>query len=170
GQLPEEPRVDRAERQLAALSRCSRTFNIVQQPADLAAGEVGVDHQAGLLLDGLEVTLLAEFIAELGGAAILPDDGIVNRPAGAAIPDHGGLALVGNADGSHFLGRLTVTLQPLGGHRALGVPDLFGVVLDVAAGGENLREFLLSDGADRSGMVEKDGPRTRCSLIEREDE
>ena len=35
---------------------------------------------------------------ELVGAGVLPDDGVVHRLAGAAVPQHGGLALVGDAD------------------------------------------------------------------------
>jgi len=38
----------------------------------------------------------------LGRAAILPDDGAVQRPAGAAVPEQRGLALVGQADGGEI--------------------------------------------------------------------
>ena len=37
--------------------------------------------------------------ADVGGAAVLPDDGAVHGRAGGAVPHHGGLALVGDADG-----------------------------------------------------------------------
>src|ERR1700693_4501965 len=34
------------------------------------------------------------------GACVLPDDRVVHRLPGVAVPDHGGLALVGDADGN----------------------------------------------------------------------
>ncbi len=37
--------------------------------------------------------------ADVGGAAVLPDDGAVHGLAGRAVPHHRGLALVGDADG-----------------------------------------------------------------------
>ncbi len=40
-----------------------------------------------------------ELAAARSGAAILPDDGIVDGRAGAPIPENGGLALIGDADG-----------------------------------------------------------------------
>ena len=39
-----------------------------------------------------------QFGADVGGAAVLPDDGAVHGLAGGAVPHHGGLALVGDAD------------------------------------------------------------------------
>jgi hypothetical protein len=43
--------------------------------------------------------LRAQLGAQRLGAAVLPDDGVVDRLAGAAVPQHRGLALVGDADG-----------------------------------------------------------------------
>ena len=40
--------------------------------------------------------------AGIGGAAVLPDDGVVDRDAGGTVPDQSGLALIGNADGGNF--------------------------------------------------------------------
>ena len=45
-----------------------------------------------------------ELLAESGGAAILPDDGVVDGLAGGAVPDDGGFALVGDADGGDVAG------------------------------------------------------------------
>jgi len=35
----------------------------------------------------------------IGSAAILPDDGAMHGQAGRAVPEQGGLALIGDADG-----------------------------------------------------------------------
>ena len=47
------------------------------------------------------MALCFELLAESGGAAILPDDGVVDGLAGCAVPDDGGFALVGDADGGN---------------------------------------------------------------------
>ena len=43
-------------------------------------------------------------IAEIRGAAVLPDDGVVDRLAGGAVPEHRGLALIGDADAGDVSG------------------------------------------------------------------
>jgi len=40
-----------------------------------------------------------QFTAAVGGAAVLPHDGIEQRHAGASIPENGGFALIGDANG-----------------------------------------------------------------------
>ena len=70
----------------------------VEQPADLRGGEIGVDHQPGALRHGFGQPLGAPALAQLGGAPVLPDDRVVHRPAGRALPQHRRLALVGDAD------------------------------------------------------------------------
>ena len=46
GQPPDQEGVDGAEEQLAALRPVAGALDVVEQPFDLRAGEVGVDHQA----------------------------------------------------------------------------------------------------------------------------
>ena len=68
----------------------------------------------------------------VGGAAVLPDDGVVDRLAGAAVPDHHGLALVGDADGGDVGGGKPGVGQglPRGGDD--GCPDFLRIVLHPA--------------------------------------
>ena len=73
---------------------------LVEQPAELGGGEVRVEHQAGALADPGFVGLA--LAAEVGGAAVLPDDGPGDGPAGGAVPQHAGFALVGQADGGQL--------------------------------------------------------------------
>ena len=49
GQLPGQPGVDGAEGELAALGARARARDVVEQPGDLGAGEIRVEHQAGPL-------------------------------------------------------------------------------------------------------------------------
>src|SRR5580693_6825610 len=51
-----------------------------------------------ILLAEIFVALRLELTAESGGAAILPDNGVVDRFAGCAVPNDSGLALVSDAD------------------------------------------------------------------------
>src|SRR5438552_3644325 len=47
GQVPEEPGVNGPEGKLAALGTLAGARDVVQQPANFAAGEVSIDHQPG---------------------------------------------------------------------------------------------------------------------------
>ena len=49
GEPPEQIAIDGAEHQLAALGARPRAGDVVQDPGDLGAGEIGIDDQAGLL-------------------------------------------------------------------------------------------------------------------------
>ena len=98
-QLPDEPRLDRAEQQLAALRTLTRAGDVFEQPVDLRAGEIGVDDEASLGAEGIGQALGLERVAVFARPAALPDDGVVDRLAGDLIPDDRGLALVGDADG-----------------------------------------------------------------------
>ena len=81
----------------------------------------------------------AQRARRIGGAAVLPDDGVVDRLAGRAVPDHGGLALVGDADAGDIA---RPRRRPWPAPRARSRPrrpDLLRVVLDPAGRRINLR-------------------------------
>ena len=124
GELPHQPAVDGAERQLAGLGPGPRAGDVVEHPRDLAAGEVGVDDQAGAFADEVFVAVALQAIAEIRGPAVLPDDRVVDGLAGLAIPDDGGLALVGDADGGDVARPQVRAPERLGRHRDLRRPDL----------------------------------------------
>ena len=98
GEAPEQVGVDGPESELSPLGPFARAFYVVEDPGDFGAREIGVEHEAGLLLDPRFVGLVFELANHACGAAVLPDDGIVDGFAGLAVPDHGGFALVGNAN------------------------------------------------------------------------
>ena len=123
GELPDEPAVHRAEQDLAPVGALAEPVHIVQQPAQLRAGEVGGERQAG---PGREEPGV-EGVEDRPGAGVLPDDRVVDGPAGRAVPDERGLPLVGDAD------RLDRPVAGGFGDDRLDVgPDLLGVVLDPA--------------------------------------
>src|SRR5258708_39979744 len=93
GQLPNQPTVNRSEGQLPVFRQFAGVRNVVQDPCDLAGGEIRVDHQPRTPLDQSFMTFGLELIAKAGGATILPDDGIAHRSSSLPIPYDGGLAL-----------------------------------------------------------------------------
>jgi hypothetical protein len=121
------------------MSQLSTVPKVVQEPLQLGAREVGVDAQAGFGLDGVGLAVGPQLGTGGFGATVLPDDGVVNRAAGLAVPDHGGFALVGDAHGVHVTGLQPRFYQHLAGGGQLGAPDFHWVVLDPARLRVNLR-------------------------------
>ncbi len=56
------------------------------------------------MTDVLFQAVALELLADVGSAAALPNDGVVNRLAGLFFPDDGGFALVGDADAGDLIG------------------------------------------------------------------
>ena len=86
-ELPDQPGIHGAERESTRFGALAGARHVVQDPGDLAAGKIGVDHQAGPLRDQRLVTRRFEPVAEFRGAAILPDDRVADRLPGIAVPD-----------------------------------------------------------------------------------
>ena len=106
-----------------------RTGNVLQNPVNFRAGEVGVDDKAGLIPDGLRQALFFQRIAVFRRSAALPDDG--SRP------------LIGDADGGDVVGPGVDLAHGLDGRSVHGGPDLVGVVLHPAGFGEDLGKLPL---------------------------
>ncbi len=77
---------------------------MVQQPLDLGAGKIGIKQQAGARGDHALLSGSLQPGADIGGAAVLPDDGGMDRLAGRTVPDQGRFPLVGDADGRDATG------------------------------------------------------------------
>ena len=137
---------------------------MIQKPADLAGGEVGVDEQARLLRDDLPQAPGLQLIAEGGRPAALPDDGVVDGLPGPPVPEDGGLPLIGDADGRHLPG--VDVAGDLRQSPALRGPDLHGVVLHPARLGVDLAEGILGPGGDFPRLVEEDGPGAGGALVQ----
>ena len=81
GQVPHDPRIDGAEAELAVLGPGPQTRVVFEEPGNLGTGEVGGQRQTGLRSKAVDAVGATEALAELGGAGVLPDDGVV-KPAG----------------------------------------------------------------------------------------
>ena len=112
----------------------------------------------------------AQAFTEFGGAPALPDDGIVERLAALAVPEHRRLALVGNADRDN-LGR---PAQLLAQHRTQAFqhrfPDIIGPVFHPARLWVVLRKLHVGACAQRTTRVHQGHGAARCALVDREDE
>ena len=102
GETPDQKTVDGAEQQLSGFGTAARALNRVENPFDLGAGEIGIEQKPGGVAHHVLMAIIAQNLANLGGAAVLPDDGVVDGAAGGFIPDHGGFALIGDADASNI--------------------------------------------------------------------
>ena len=145
GQVPDDIGVDVAEDHLALLSLGAHTFNIVEDPFDLGAGEVGRQRQTDFLAEAILPAVFGELVADRVGAGILPDDRIVDRLAGRFLPHNSGLTLVGDTDrGNIFRGDVTLLERALD-HFLGALPDFHRVVFDPAGLRVDLFVFLLID-------------------------
>ncbi len=166
GHLPDQPAVDGAEQQFAAAGTLTAALDVVENPLDLGAGEIGVDHQAGGLADVIVHAVALELVADRRALAALPDDGVVDRPAADLVPDDGGLTLVGDADRRHLLVADAGLGQGFDEHAALGRPDFHRIVLDPARLRIDLRELALGDGHHVGVAVQHDGAGAGGALVE----
>ncbi len=105
-QPPDQERVDGAEAKFALCRPRPRALDVGKHPGELRTGEIGIEQQAGLSGEDLLQPLALQLGAIGSGAAVLPDDGIVDRLAGIALPNDNGFALVGDSDsGNGFRSR-----------------------------------------------------------------
>ena len=167
--LEGEPGVDGAETEFAALGAAARTGDRVEQPSELGAGEIWIKQKPRPRADHRLVPRLAQLCTKIRCTTVLPDDGACDgRPRGA-VPEHGRLALVGDADRGDVARRDAGGLHHLIKGRRLRRPDLLRIVLDLARSREMLREFALRDGDDTAVRVEQHGSGARRALVEGED-
>jgi hypothetical protein len=168
-QPPHEIGIDRAEGEFAAFGAGARAGDIVEYPGDLGGAEIRIEPQACALAHQSLAAFSLQFGAGVGGAPVLPDDGVVDGIAAPALPDERGLALIGQTDRcdrARRLRRLGERLAHRGQRRA---PDRLGIVFDPAGVGIKLRELLLRDCDRRRVGAEHQRAGGGRSLIDDED-
>ncbi len=168
-QLPDQPRVNGAECEPARGGPFAGPRNVVEQPTNLAGREIRIDEQARFFLHERTRAVGLQLFAELRGPAILPDDRVMNRVAGGAVPDDRGLALVGDPDSRDLARFESRAAERLDGHADLRRPDFLRVVLDPPGLRKDLLEFFLRDRFDGAVAIEHDGAGTRGPLVEGEE-
>ena len=113
---------------------------VVEQPAHLGGREIGIEQQPGRRAHRVLVPGLAQRVAELGGAPVLPDQRAGERLAGPLVPRDHGLALVGHADRGDALG-------------AAGQRDHLARAFEACAARSRRRRARPSPGADSAASA-----------------
>ena len=165
GQIPDEPRIHVAEQQLAALGALARTRNVIEDPLDLRAGEIGVNEQAGLFLHIRAETVGRELIADGRRAAALPDDCVIDGLAGVLVPDDRRLALVRDADAGDVRRRQAALFKRLAHGKHLTLKDDHRVMFHPARFWVDLREGILRQRHNVALTVENNRAGTGCTLV-----
>ena len=142
-------------------------ISLTEEVGDLRGGEIRVEHQPRPLPHHGEVAVVLERGADVGGAAVLPDDGPVQRPAVGAVEGDQRLALIGDPDGRHGAPGLGEAAPDLGQRGAHGVPDLDGVVLDPSRAREVLGDLAVGDVDDPGLLVHHQCPHAGRPGIDR---
>ena len=154
-QLIDQPGVDIAEGNLALFCPLPYPGDIFQDPFYLGGREIGVDFQPGLFpIAGAPFAFL-NFFTQVGTAAVLPDNEIVDWFTRFQIPYYRRFPLVGNTDGHDIFGCAVGILHGLGDGIFLGLPDLIGVMFDPARLGIDLGKLLLPN-AENVGIPVED--------------
>jgi hypothetical protein len=169
GEVPDQPALHGAEQHLAAFGAFAQSGGVVEHPADAGRGEVGGQGQAGAFGDQVGAGRVPHLLHQALGAGVLPDDGASGGQAGEAVPQDGGLALVGDAGGGDLAGGDGGLGEGLGGDAFQVAPDLQGVVLDPAGFGEVLAVLALRDRHQPPVVVEQDAAGGGGALVDGHD-
>ena len=151
GQVPEDPGVHGPEGEVGPGPHPS----LGQQPVQLGGREVRVEDEAGALPHELQVAGRLQRLAVGGRAPVLPHDRPVERTAGASVPHHRRLSLVGDADRRQRLVELADEVGQGGVDRG---QDVVGLVLDPARLREVLGELAVGPAGRPAGLVDREGP------------
>ena len=168
GEAREQPGVDRARRELAGRGARAGAVDVVEQPGELGRREVRRDHEARPLAQQRRVPGVLQRPADVLGARVLPDDGRRDRPPRRTLPEHDGLALVGDADGDD----LGIRRVPEGRRDDLlgARPDLLRVVLHQARRRVRLAVRRVALGDHTTRLVEQQAARPGRALVDGADE
>ncbi len=170
GHAPEQIAVHGAEGEFASFRPRPRTWDVIEEPGGLGCREVGIEQQPrasgkhGLVAFGLEAR------ANVRRAPVLPDDGIVDRASAGPLPDHGGFALVGDADGCDIRRPDAGLGHGIAHGRNRRAPEVFWIVLDQARSRIALRKLFLRHSRDGQIGAENDSAGGGGPLVQGEDE
>ena len=169
GEVPQQPAIDRAEREVAGLRTPARIGHVVEQPAQLQSGKIAGERQAGPRAKPVLAAVARELRHQRIDARVLPDDRVVHRSAGGAVPQQRGLALVGDADRGEVAVRQVRAAQCLGDDRLGVAPDFQRIVFDPAGPRVDLPVLHLRAGDRCARAVEHDEAGARGALVDRAD-
>src|SRR3546814_4824899 len=88
GQVPDQPAVDGARRQSSGLCSAPSAFDVIQYPGDFRGRKIARERQAGRCAKAVAAALLGHRLEQRFGPHVLPDDRVVDRPAGLRSEEH----------------------------------------------------------------------------------
>ena len=104
GEVVDEPGVDCAKHEVARRRALACAVDVVENPLHLGGREIRVERESRAGAHQLLATLFNQLVDCRRGTTALPYDGVIDGLAAHAVPDHRGLALVGDADGGNAVG------------------------------------------------------------------
>ena len=158
-ELPQKPRVDRAEGEVACRA-CVR-----EQPFELRRREVRIGDQAGALADQLH----RQLGAACGRPPVLPDDRAADRLTTSLVPDERRLALVRDPDRVELPGpdaRVAQRSRRRVEHR---LPDLVGIVLHEPGRREVLAELPVAASERLQRVIQDEAGGAGRPLVDRKE-
>src|SRR5215510_192334 len=118
---------------------------MIENPTQFQRAEVGSQGQTSCRAEAVLTTLPSEFCDVSRDAHILPDNRIVNRFTGFPVPNKGGFALIGDANGGQITRTQAALLHSFCNDFLRALPDFFRVMLHPARLGKDLLMFFLRD-------------------------
>jgi hypothetical protein len=168
-EIPDEPAFNGAAQRLA-LSGCTfKSWNVVEEPAQLRTREIGGKGKAGLRPKTIWSSLTGQLLAERISTRVLPDNGRGVGLASFSIPDDKSFALVRNANGSDFLAFDAGLSQRFMEDSLCVLPNFHGVVFYPTRLRVVLRMFLLGQTNKLRGAIENQAAGACGALVDRKD-
>ena len=165
---PQQKRIDGAESEIAVGGAAGEGFVAAEHPRDFSGGKIRIEKQPAFFVGGGLESVGAHLAADVGGAAVLPNNRAPDGLAARALPQQSRLALIGDADGGDVGGARAGFGYRFAGGGEERFPDVFRIVLDPARARKMLRELALREGDRAQIGIEQNRPRRSRALIERE--
>jgi hypothetical protein len=165
GEPSHDPAVDRPSAKFPGSGSLPETI-ISQQPLELCGGEIRIEQQTGPFPDPILPPLSAKLLTSGCGTTVLPHHRPVHGSKRVTLPYHDRLALIGDPNcGRLFSGRGNGLVRRSDGGRK----QFLGVVLDPPWFREMLGNFTIAATQHGSVLVDHQGRRSCCPLVECED-
>ena len=142
---PDQPAVDCAEQQLSGISSLAGACDVLEDPTELWAAEVARERQTRRITQTILPSVCCQSSTDLVCACVLPDECVMNWPAGLSIPDDGCFTLVRYADGSKTFGAYPRIAERSRDDLGRVVPDLERIVLNPTRSRKDLFVLFLGE-------------------------
>ena len=165
-QFPDQPGLNRSEKEFPTFRLFSCTLYIVQNPFYFGRRKIGIDHETCLLTEFLCESLFLEGVAVLGSSAALPDDCMINGISGILIPYNCRFSLIGNSDRRNIRSLRTDHIHGFHRYAKHTRPDFIRIMLHPARLRKVLMELALCYTAHFTFFIKQDAPVAGCPRVQ----